>query len=165
MKKSKYDWNKIKLEFFKSDFNEIAPFIQQRYSKDTAKDSNFAKNTKWWAEEKKDLFSNIYKKAIENYKPDYKEWEQLFYMLEMAHIKGLKTLSDYILKQWEVVKIEEIEKNWNVIKKDAILPFLSYKEIIDILNFIKTYKEDNNKKSNNKISAKEWLKNMKEKII
>lgn len=163
--KSKYDWYKIKLEFFKSDFIEIAPFIQQKYSKDTAKNSNIANNTKWWADEKKDFLNNIQNKVIEMYKPDYKEWERVLQKVEIAQIKWLEIISDYILKQWDIIKKEELWPDWDIIIKNYIQPFLKHNEIIEILNFIKESKKLNNNENNNKMSAKEWLKNIKEKII
>lgn len=34
--RTKYDWVKLKAEYLSSDFLDVAPFIQQKYSKDTA---------------------------------------------------------------------------------------------------------------------------------
>jgi hypothetical protein len=51
---AKYDWDALKQEFFNSDFLEVAPFIRQRLSKETANDSNMANQTKGWAEDKKE---------------------------------------------------------------------------------------------------------------
>lgn len=53
MSKSKYNWIKLKQEFFNSDFTDVAPFIRQRLDKDTSIDKNAANHTKGWAEDKK----------------------------------------------------------------------------------------------------------------
>lgn len=34
--RTKYDWDKIKAEFFASDFLDVFPFIQHKYGTDTA---------------------------------------------------------------------------------------------------------------------------------
>jgi hypothetical protein len=120
-----------------------------------------ANNTKWWWEEKKEFYKRIQNQAIENYKPNYKEWNKLFEKLEKAHIKWLNILVDFILNQWKIIDVNSISANWNILRKKTILPFLWYKDIINILNFIRTYKINSYKKTNNNISAKDWLKNIK----
>ena len=62
--KSKYDRQALKLEFIKSDFNEVQPFFLQKYNKDTAKNRQIAINTKWRAKEKQELKSKIVEDAI-----------------------------------------------------------------------------------------------------
>ena len=52
MPKQKYDWNKIKMEFMLSEFDEVQPFLKQNYNKDTAKNKQIADATKWWWKEK-----------------------------------------------------------------------------------------------------------------
>jgi hypothetical protein len=46
MGKQKYDWQKIKLEFMLSEFDDVQPFLKQRYNKDTAKNKQIADSTK-----------------------------------------------------------------------------------------------------------------------
>lgn len=46
MPKQKYDWNKIKMEFMLSEFDEVQPFLKQNYNKDTAKNKQIADATK-----------------------------------------------------------------------------------------------------------------------
>lgn len=127
-KRVRYNWNELKLEFFESNFEEVAPFMKQKYSKDTAKNSTIAKNTKWWALEKKNLYKKIENKVIRDFKPNASAWSTVLSKLEKAHLKWLNLLASSILESWE-------DTEWKI---------LSNKEIIDILNFIKTYKESSN---------------------
>ena len=52
--KAKYDWDKIKRDFFNSDFLEVASFIQQELGKLPEDDGNMAQHTKGWAEDKRE---------------------------------------------------------------------------------------------------------------
>lgn len=124
-KRVRYNWNELKLEFFESNFEEVAPFMKQKYSKDTAKNSTIAKNTKWWASEKKNLYRKIENRVIRDFKPNTKSWNTVLSKLEKAHLKWLNLLADNILDSWD----------------DSSSKTISHKEIIDTLNFIKTYKE------------------------
>lgn len=46
MAKQKYDWEKIKMEFMLSEYDEVAPFMKQRYNQDTTINKQVAKMTK-----------------------------------------------------------------------------------------------------------------------
>lgn len=154
---TKYNWDELKLEFFKSDFTEIAPFIQQRYSKDTAKNSNIANHTKWWANEKRDFYNSIMKKAIDNYTPDYEKWKKVLIKIENAQLKWLNMLADYILNSGNIIEEKILLNDWKTIINQKIYNNLSIHNIIEIINFIKTYKIDYKNDSQIKITAKEWL--------
>ena len=65
MWKQKYDREKIKLEFMLSEFDEVAPFIQQKFNKDTAKNKQVADMTKGRWKEKQAYKRKIYEKALE----------------------------------------------------------------------------------------------------
>ena len=42
----KYDWDKIKMEFMLSDFDEVQPFMKTNYNQDTANNKQVMKMTK-----------------------------------------------------------------------------------------------------------------------
>ena len=46
MPKQKYDWNKIKMEFMLSEFDEVQPFMKTKYKQDTANNKQVMKMTK-----------------------------------------------------------------------------------------------------------------------
>jgi hypothetical protein len=50
---TKRDWEMIRQEFFNSEFLDVAPFIRQKFGKETNNDGNMANQTKGWAEEKR----------------------------------------------------------------------------------------------------------------
>ncbi len=61
----KYDWIQLKKNFFDSDFNDVAGFLQQAIGKIPESDGNVAQQVKGWAEEKKE-WRRIQIKEIEN---------------------------------------------------------------------------------------------------
>lgn len=63
MAKQKYDWANLKLEFFKSDFDEVKAFFEHIWS---SYNRNTLKQTKWWAKEKQEFNQKITEKALEN---------------------------------------------------------------------------------------------------
>ena len=70
MAKQKYDWEKIKMEFMLSEYDEVAPFMKQRYNQDTTINKQVAKMTKWWWKEKQEYKQKIYEKALK------KKWNE-----------------------------------------------------------------------------------------
>jgi len=63
MPKQKYDYNKIKMEFMQSDFDEVKWFIIDKW---LIYNSWWATRTKWWAKEKQKLKEKILAKATQN---------------------------------------------------------------------------------------------------
>ena len=61
--KSKYDWKALKLEFFKSDIDEVEWFFQDKFK--TKTDWSIRKNTKGRTKEKQEHKDIILKKALE----------------------------------------------------------------------------------------------------
>jgi len=53
IKKSKYNWESLRQEFFNSDFLEITSFIRQRLGKETVSDNHIARKVAGWTDEKK----------------------------------------------------------------------------------------------------------------
>lgn len=62
--KSKYDRPALKLEFFQSDIDDVKPFFEQKYNKNTANNKQLAVATKWRAKEKQERKNKIVQKAL-----------------------------------------------------------------------------------------------------
>ena len=63
MAKKKYDWYKLKLNFFQSDFDEVKSFFTDKW---LTYNSEIRKRTNWWTKEKQDFKQKITEKALEN---------------------------------------------------------------------------------------------------
>ncbi len=61
MPKQKYDYNKIKMEFMQSDFDEVKWFIIDKW---LIYNSWWTTRTKWWAKEKQEYKNKIVEKAL-----------------------------------------------------------------------------------------------------
>ena len=68
MPKMKYDWDKIKMEFMLSDFDEVEWFFKDKYK--TATNWTIRKYTMWWSKEKQEYKQKIYEKALK------KKWNE-----------------------------------------------------------------------------------------
>ena len=84
MAKLKYDWAKLKLEFFQSDFDDVK--VNRKW-------------TKWWAKDKQEFKQKITEKALENaLKKQAKELEipmdQLSKAKKNAVIKAINVMME-----------------------------------------------------------------------
>jgi hypothetical protein len=117
----KYDWNKLKLEFFKSDYDDVASFIEKTVGKKTANNSTLARNTKWWTKEKKDYKDSILEKALLlNANKQAKEleipMEQLWLAKRNAVIKVIQQMMN------KDMDINELERTIKIIRTEMWLP-------------------------------------------
>ncbi len=94
--KSKYDRTALKLEFFESEIDDVKPFFEQKYNKDTAKNKQLATATKWRAKEKQERKSKILEKALQ--KQAEKQAKELSVPLEDL-MKWKKAVLQLLLKQ------------------------------------------------------------------
>ena len=62
MAKKKYDWAKLKLEFFQSDFDDVKSFLNTKWMLWKVS----SRWTNWWAKEKQDFKQKITEKALQN---------------------------------------------------------------------------------------------------
>ena len=117
----KYDWNKLKLEFFKSDYDDIAPFIEQTLGQKTAKNGTIARNTKWWDKEKKEYKNWILEKALLlNANKQAKELEIPMEQLWMAKRNAvIKVIQQMMNKDMD---INELERTIKIIRTEMWLP-------------------------------------------
>lgn len=96
MAKKKYDWAKLKLEFFQSDFDDVKWFLSGLW---VDYNSRTALHVKWWAKEKQEFKQKITEKALENaFKKQAKELEipmdQLSKAKKNAVIKAINVMME-----------------------------------------------------------------------
>lgn len=95
MAKQKYDWYKLKLEFFQSDFDDVKSFLNTKWMLWKVS----SRWTNWWAKEKQDFKQKITQKALENaLKKQAKELEipmdQLSKAKKNAVIKAINVMME-----------------------------------------------------------------------
>ena len=95
MAKLKYDWAKLKLEFFQSDFDDVKSFLNTKWMLWKVS----SRWTNWWAKEKQDFKQKITQKALENaLKKQAKELEipmdQLSKAKKNAVIKAINVMME-----------------------------------------------------------------------
>ena len=98
--KSKYDRPALKLEFFQSDIDDVKPFFEQRYNKNTANNKQLANATKWRAKEKQERKAKIVEKALK--KNAEKRASQLEIPLEALKESKVKAL-------WKIMEMLEMK--------------------------------------------------------
>lgn len=138
----KYDWIKLKSEFFEKERPSVREFIKQVLGEDTANNHRIWEQTKWRAEEKKELREKIQQKAMENmekklvkkYEPSVEELnEMLRFIIQIAKKKlnvlakaedpDTKQLRDvYWMVKTERKEPSTISKNENIEKIDDSNP-------------------------------------------
>lgn len=122
MPKQKYDWNKIKMEFMLSKFDEVQPFLQQEYGKDTAKSNQIAKMTKWWWKEKQEWKKKIYLEALKKkWKESEKEIESKMERYEMLWDGILQWMENAIFGDWKK-NSNDIMNIWKIKRTEMWLP-------------------------------------------
>ena len=122
MPKQKYDWNKIKMEFMLSEFDEVQPFMKQRYNKDTAKNKQVADATKWWWKEKQEWKKKIYLEALKKkWKESEKEIESKMERYEMLWDGILEWMENAIFGDWKK-NSNDIMNIWKIKRTEMWLP-------------------------------------------
>ena len=104
MPKQKYDWNKIKMEFMLSEFDEAKGFMQDKYK---IYNGEIAKNIKWWWKEKQLYKSKIYADVLK------KKWKETAKDIE-SKMERYEMLWDEILNWMEeqFQQIGEEDEEW-----------------------------------------------------
>ena len=95
MSKLKYDWAKLKLEFFQSDFDDVKSFLNTKWMLWKVS----SRWTNWWAKDKQEFKQKITEKALENaLKKQAKELEipmdQLSNAKKNAVIKAINVMME-----------------------------------------------------------------------
>lgn len=131
MPKQKYDWNKIKMEFMLSEFDEVQPFLKQNYNKDTAKNKQIADATKWWWKEKQLYKQKIYEEALKKkWKETAKEVADKMERYEMLWDEILNWMEEQFQQigeedeEWKKRKINsnDIMNIWKIKRTEMWLP-------------------------------------------
>lgn len=172
--RTKYDWDKIKAEFFASDFLDVFPFIQHKYGTDTAQGWQAKSKTVGWAEEKRKIQDEMKLEALKQFKSNIrKQWDAVFEKMEMAHVQGLEDLANMILDQGKVVKRKKISEmkdpeTWEVLWSqvldiDWLNPYLNHWDLTSIIKHIKLEKWEPTDimDTNGKSLARAWLDDLK----
>lgn len=172
--RTKYNWVKMKREFFESDFHDVFPFIQHKFGTATAQGWQAKSKTVGWAEEKRKIQDEMKLEALKQFKSNIrKQWDAVFEKMEMAHVQGLEDLANMILDQWQQRK-RKIVRNYRdpetkeitsseIFEIDDITPFLHQADMINILKHIKLEKGEPTDivDTQGKSEARAWLDDVK----
>ena len=104
MPKQKYDWNKIKMEFMLSEFDEAKRYMEEKYK---IYNGEIAKHVKWWWAEKQLYKSKIYADVLK------KKWKETAKDIE-SKMERYEMLWDEILNWMEeqFQQIGEEDEEW-----------------------------------------------------
>ena len=127
MPKMKYDWDKIKMEFMLSDFDEVQPFMKTNYNQDTANNKQVMKMTKWWWKEKQEYKKKIYEKALK------KKWNET--AKEISDIAKRYEMLDEEFIAWMEKQFEALKSSW---KKGENRKRLTSKDVMNMRKIART---------------------------
>jgi len=132
--KQKYNWDKLKLEYFSSPINEVKWFFLSKYSTYTG---HIKTMTKWWNKEKQE-FVHIYKaQSKEELRQELKEWfkpsvielskiyEAIMFLIRAKAInlaqKVSKDEKGNIIVSKDI-KVSELKMIWEIVRTELWLP-------------------------------------------
>lgn len=151
--KQKYNWDKLKLEYFTSSIMEVKWFFEYQYSTYTG---HIKEQTKWWSVEKQDFIRNCKEQAeselkeelVELYKPSNEELSQmykaLFYTMRAKAIsfyQNVETANNWKIKFNDNISISELISLWKIIRTEQWLP-IQYKDTWEDINIENDNSED-----------------------
>lgn len=97
--RQKRDWNKLKIEFFKSDYTNVSDFFRNEYN---TKSTRVRKNTTWWRDEKLEFSKRMAEQAKKEYEQEKKdEWKRVYENIDKARKKWLHDLSKKLVQEKE----------------------------------------------------------------
>ena len=118
MPKQKYDYNKIKMEFMQSDFDEVKWFIIDKW---LIYNSWWTTRTKWWAKEKQKLKEKILAKATQN--AINKQAKELEIPMEQLTIAKKNAVVKVIQKMMNKdLDLTDLERTIKIIRTEMGLP-------------------------------------------
>ena len=118
MPKQKYDYNKIKMEFMQSDFDEVKWFIIDKW---LIYNSWWTTRTKWWAKEKQKLKEKILAKATQN--AINKQAKELELPMEQLTIAKKNAVVKVIQKMmWSDLDMTDMERAIRILRTEMWLP-------------------------------------------
>lgn len=145
--KQKYNFDKIKLEYFLSSIKEVKEFFQCKYNTYT---SHIKLKTKWWSIEKQKMITSVRIEA-------QKEMEQELKELYKPTIEEISQMHKAVLTaiKWKLYHLAQ-----NITKDDfgnIILPDnLDLREVALIWKIIKNELKDIDKRENTKMNNHIW---------
>lgn len=109
--KERIDFNKLKLDFFTSEYSEVKPFIEENQGK---RNGNLQKKTKGRAKEKEDYKLAILNKTLEDNKEEMEE--RLKIRLRKMDDLYIKLTNKLEKKLEEDLSITELFNIWKIIR-------------------------------------------------
>lgn len=104
----KYDWLKLKQDFFESEFDDVKWFLREKWVNYTT--WWIAKQTKWWTKEKQKIGEKAFDKALE------KKIKEEAKKLEVPAELCLRNIKKAIELSW--IKLEQMSKTKKISTKD-----------------------------------------------
>ena len=110
MPKLKRDWEKMKMEFLLSEFDDVEWFFKDRYK--TATNWTIRKYTTWWCKEKQEYKKKIYEKALK------KKWNETAKEIS-DKVKRYEMLDEEFISRMEqqFEESKKTPKKWEKVRK------------------------------------------------
>lgn len=120
------DWNKLKLDFFKDEIDDVSVFFKTRYGQ---RNGTININTRWRSRDKQDFKKEIAEKALAKAKEKMSD----DMALDLDKIRMLKKRWFELLFKRANDFIDKKDKNWNIIQWEKV----DVRDIKDIINLSK----------------------------
>lgn len=120
MSKQKRDYDKIKLEFMQSDFDEVKWFLIDKW---VIYNSRWTTRTKWWAKEKQEMKEKILAKATQNViEKQAKELELPMEQLSIAKKNAVIKVIQMMMDKDKPLDMSDMERSIKIIRTEMWLP-------------------------------------------
>lgn len=104
MAKTKYDWHKLKQEFFESDYLEVKGFFEAKFS---AYNTNIQEKTAGWTKAKQEYQKAQIQQAEAEYEVEKrKKWKQVFRNIDTARMSWLQEIGARLTKGDKLSKLQ-----------------------------------------------------------
>ena len=127
MPRQKYDWDKIKMEFMLSEYDEVQPFLIWKFGEKLASSSmkNNCKN--WWKEKqemKKKIYMDVLKKKWKEAVDDVSKKLERYEMLWDEILQRMEEQFNPVGEDWKPRKINsnDIMNIWKIKRTEMWLP-------------------------------------------
>ena len=124
MAKIKYNFDELKVEFFKSKTPEVKKFFEDKFNTYTA---HIRKYTAGWTKDKQNYIRTQIQEAEAEYQIEKKKrWKQVIKNIDTAQMAGLQMFST------KVIQLEKVTSQINQMAKDWVVNKSKLKELLDI---------------------------------
>ena len=118
MPKQKRDYKQLKVEFLKSDFDELKSFITHKW---IVYNAERGRRTKWWAKEKQEMKEKILAKATQNV--INKQAKELELPMEQLTIAKKNAVVKVIQKMMNTdLDMSDLERSIKILRTEMWLP-------------------------------------------